>query len=146
MRIKTQAILITEDTYPIAVACLPAGFSSYPFGNVKGYWLVINVPGGQDRNAYEGDNLSTVGLHNEWIHPKLFIDKYEVINKKPGRKPENEYWVECELATNADLKERLETDADETFEKNTISRENTYSTRTKRMSYRPPVVGYHRGV
>lgn len=136
MRIKTQALLIIEETYPIAVACLPAGFAEYPFDNVKGYWLVINVPGTQDGDEYHS---SRVGIYNEWIHPAEFIGKYKIINKKPGRKSEND-WVECERAIDEDLKERLEAQAIREFNAGTTIRTNTqYGARV-----RQPLVGYSR--
>lgn len=139
MRIKTQAILITEETYPIAVACLPAGFAAYPFANVKGYWLVINVPGTYDRNSFDGDNFSPlVTVHNLWIHPNEFSEKYDVINKKPGR-PAEGAWVECELAVDKDLKTFLET-TEEDYEP--IRTNSQYGRKTR--INRRHVVGYHR--
>lgn len=138
MRIKTQAILITEETYPIAVACLPAGFAEYPFDNVKGCWLVINVPGAQDGDEYHSPR---VGIYNEWVHPKLFVDRYEVINKKPGRKPETEYWVECERSVDEALKERLEEHANQEFDNNSIIRTNMHY---GRKVHPQPLVGYSR--
>ena len=110
MRIKTMAILITEDTYPIAVACLPAGFAAYPFDNAKGFWLVINVPGLYDRNSFDGDGVSPlITLHNLWISQSEFLNKYKIINQRPGRKAENVWaWVEVERVLDKDLKERLE--------------------------------------
>jgi hypothetical protein len=40
--IKTLAVKITEETYPIAIACLPPGFASTNKKCVLGSYLVIN--------------------------------------------------------------------------------------------------------
>ena len=40
--IKTMAILITANTYQIAVACLPRGFATLPPVSVFNHVLVIN--------------------------------------------------------------------------------------------------------
>ena len=40
--IKTMAVEINEATYPIAVACLPAGFAMLKKNEVFGSYLVIN--------------------------------------------------------------------------------------------------------
>jgi hypothetical protein len=40
--IKTMAMEITEETWPIAVACLPAGFARIPKDRVLRHILVIN--------------------------------------------------------------------------------------------------------
>ena len=42
MRIKTMAVEITENTYPIAVACLPPKFALIRKKLVLGSYLVIN--------------------------------------------------------------------------------------------------------
>ena len=42
MTIKTMAVRITEDTYPIAVACLPSTFSQIKKKLVFDSYLVIN--------------------------------------------------------------------------------------------------------
>ena len=138
MRIKTQAILITEETYPIAVACLPAGFAEYPFDNVDGCWLVINVPGAQDGDEYHSPR---VGIYNEWLHPKTFFAKYKDVNKKPGRKPEGPYWIDCERSVDEGLRERIEEDANrDPNERNTITRRNVNYGKL----YAAPLVGYGR--
>lgn len=150
MRIKTQAILITEETYPIAVACLAAGFAAIPFGNVDGYWLVINAPGAHyERPTFDGDpGRTTLTVTNFWIHPKEFVDQYKIINQKPGRKPEGPTWVECEKAMDVVLKEQLDLDSDSEFDKNTVSRSNTEKIRRNSLygrQVRRPLAGYYRG-
>lgn len=145
MRIKTQAILINEETYPIAVACLPAGFAAYPFANVNGYWLVINVPGSYDRNSFDGDNFSPlVTVHNLWISNKEFTKKYNIINQKPGRKPEGVYWVECELAVDKELKAFLETTEDDHEPVRTNMTYGAAKYGTKARITRRHVIGYDR--
>lgn len=39
---KTMAVEINENTHPIAVACLPAGFAMLKKGEVFGTYLIIN--------------------------------------------------------------------------------------------------------
>lgn len=143
--LKTLAILITEKTYPIAVACLPAGFVDYPFANVKGFWLVINVPGSYEPGEFQRE----VGLHNEWIHPKKFVDKYTIV-PVPGRKADNPWaWVEVERSVDEELKTVLEPEDEEddvAFTGATVYRKERNRT-TNRPIYRSRrhVVGYNHG-
>lgn len=115
--LKTMAVLITEETYSIAVACLPGGFASYPFANVQGYWLVIN-----DLSHRFGDEYNSPGpgFANTWIHPLKFIEQYKIINKKPGRQPENS-WVEVTKA----LDKQMKADQDAELEDDMLPRART---------------------
>ncbi len=89
--IKTQALQINEETYSIAVACLPGGFVTIPFDNVKGSWLIVNHP--EDTFADGNSESPVMTLGNAWVTEDDFKVLYEVINKKSGRPAENS-WVE----------------------------------------------------
>ena len=65
-RIKTLACRIDENTYPIAVACLPGGFATIPFARVNGCYLVLNEITAIIRGT---DTSPTAALTNGWLKP-----------------------------------------------------------------------------
>ncbi len=75
--LKTMAVKITEDNYPIAVACLAAGFATYPVKEVVGCYLVINELG-VDTFKHEGDRPFLV-VGNSWMTEKLFNETYQFV-------------------------------------------------------------------
>lgn len=103
MRIKTLAIQINEDTYPIAIACLPGGFATIPFKNVNGAYLVINRP---EPCFIDDGHRAIVSLENGWLPQGLFEAEYNIVNKKTGV-PAKWDWVEVERAEDPELSERL---------------------------------------
>lgn len=114
MKIKTQAISITEETYPIAVACLPAGFAEIPLGNVVDCFLVINELGTITHNDEYHQSVGT-GLNNAWYTQTEFLKKYDVVNKKPGVMARNA-WYEVTLAFDEELHKQLNgTEEDESI-------------------------------
>ena len=61
--VKTMAILITANTYQIAVACLPGGFATLPPISVFNRVLVIN-----DVSSKKTDDRGVVAiLTNAWM-------------------------------------------------------------------------------
>lgn len=90
--IKTQAIKITEETYSIAVACLPGGFAMIPFANVENHWLIINTV----TTVYIEDlNQDIATIENQWLNDEDFQARFNEINKKAGRPAQNA-WIEVE--------------------------------------------------
>lgn len=115
MTIKQMAIRITRETYPIAVACLPADFAVKPMNIVLGRILVINSPEkvvvpverprfrrGYIKRDDECDESQevlpvermTVGLVNSWMEKKTFKKDYRVVNK--DEKVNGDKFVEVE--------------------------------------------------
>ena len=73
--IKTLAIAINKNTYPIAVACLPPGFTQCGFYSVKGNILVINdVSWTRERKSRSGDRVLKLG--NSYMNMDVFIDRF----------------------------------------------------------------------
>lgn len=105
--IKTMALKITEETYPIAVACLPDGFALIRKKFVLGHYLVINDlqfpdynPEGRSAESYTDDFCdddqerpvmrprynrirrgSGLMLVNFWEPTKLFKKKFKRTGK-----------------------------------------------------------------
>ena len=117
MTIKQMAIHITHKTYPIAIACLPAGFAEHPMNRVLGCVLLINSPEkllvpverpwvgkvrlindrcDEAKELLPVDRL-VVGLVNSWMDKKEFEDNYRVINK--NEKLNGKWFVEVEAYT-----------------------------------------------
>lgn len=72
MNIITQAIVISENNYNLAVACLPAGFAIIPRHKVYGYLLIIN-----DLVAVgKGKKRPTLAIDNLWISVADFERRY----------------------------------------------------------------------
>lgn len=81
---KTLAILITEETYPIAFACLPI----QTFGQVKpqnvidNYFLVIN------KHTPMGILLGkSIVISNTYVTRREFYDQYEEVNEEDEGTP-----------------------------------------------------------
>lgn len=117
MTIKQMAIRITRETYPIAVACLPAGFAVKPMNLVLGRILVINSPekvvvpverprfrrgyvkyqedcDEDERREVLPVERMTVGLVNSWMEKKTFKKDYRVVNE--NEKVNDKTFVEVE--------------------------------------------------
>jgi hypothetical protein len=78
--LKTMAIKITEDNYPVVAACLAAGFSAIPLKKVLGCYLVINEL--EVKNfSKEGDRPYLV-VGNSWMTEKRFNLTYEFVDNK----------------------------------------------------------------
>ena len=77
-RIKTLACLIDENTYPIAVACLPGGFATIPFAKVDGCYLVLNEMTAITRGT---DTSPVAALTNGWLKPYEFDSRWRVLKK-----------------------------------------------------------------
>ena len=83
-RIKTLACLIDEDTYPIAVACLPGGFATIPFAKVDGCYLVLN----EITTITRGTDTSPVAaLTNGWLKSYEFTSRWRVLEKNSDLRP-----------------------------------------------------------
>lgn len=90
MRVKTLAVQINEDTYPIAVACLPGHFVESAFAEVEGAWLVINDLVSAFGDEGEGSHVRHY-LDNRWLPEEEFKTSYEVINRKAGAPAKNAF-------------------------------------------------------
>jgi len=77
---QMMAVRITKKTYPIAVACLAAGFAMIPRQRVLGAYLVINKPEAQNFGD-EGERPYLV-LGNSWTSKRVFFDNYKFIGKE----------------------------------------------------------------
>lgn len=105
--IKTMAIKITEETYPIAVACLPDGFVHTKKKFVLGSYLIINdlqfpdlslegrnfdfsdeeeddecgprPPRAVRYNRLERGRRNRITLVNFWEPKKLFKKKFKIV-------------------------------------------------------------------
>lgn len=102
--IKTLAMPITPDTYPIAVACLPPSFVLLKKKDVMGSYLVINdlrypsadptakFLGPEDNFCDDSDeesprysrvrprsSFAKLSLNNFWVPRKLFKKEWEVV-------------------------------------------------------------------
>ena len=75
--IYAYATIITEDNWPLAVACLPGGFAMYPMKEVIGSWLVINTP--RVKTFKKKGKKSVLVLENVWMTHAEFISRYEII-------------------------------------------------------------------
>lgn len=71
-KISTLAIEINEETYSIAVACLPPSFALIPFAQVERDYLVIN----ELRINYGADGEELLTLGNHWMDRELFHKTY----------------------------------------------------------------------
>ena len=76
--IKTLATYITKETYPIAVACLPAGFATIPVSDVLGKVLVLNEIA-SERMEGEGCRPFLV-IANSWMSEKSFDKLYQFVD------------------------------------------------------------------
>jgi len=80
--VKTMAVKIDRNTYPIAVACLAGGFAAVPFHRVKGSYLVINeLAGGKvKQRGYRP------WLGNTWQSESSFRKQYRFLQaEEKGR-------------------------------------------------------------
>lgn len=73
MNITTQAIVISDKTYNLAVACLPAGFATIPQHKVFGNLLIINdlvaTPVGKKKRP-------VLSVDNLWIDVEAFHRRF----------------------------------------------------------------------
>lgn len=92
--IKTMAVIISEETYPIAVACLAHGFATIPFGKVVGSILVINEICTKPYKNRNGEPILTIS--NSWMDADDFTDLY----KPTGRTFNFTKFVEVEKISN----------------------------------------------
>lgn len=77
MNIPVMAVKITEETYPIAVACLAAGFATIPKKKIMGNYLVINKMEAR-RFKGEGERPWLV-MSNSHMSEKLFHTTYQFV-------------------------------------------------------------------
>ena len=83
-RIKTLACLIDENTYPIAVACLPGGFATIPFAKVNGCYLVLN----EITAITLGTDTSPVAaLTNCWLKSYEFDSRWRFLTTNRDKHP-----------------------------------------------------------
>ena len=83
-RIKTLACLIDENTYPIAVACLPGGFATIPFARVKGCYLVLNELTAITRGT---DTSPVAALTNGWLKSYEFKSRWRFLKTNHDNYP-----------------------------------------------------------
>lgn len=69
-----HAAFINEDTYPIAVACLAAGFATIPKEKVFGNILVINHLEAVELEG-EGERPYLI-VTNSWMSEEVFDERY----------------------------------------------------------------------
>ena len=84
MNIPTLALLITEENYPIAVACLPAGFAAgYSKSSVLEIdnFLVINKLGANEITLPDGEGRLLLTIENVWLHGKQFYEAYRYVDE-----------------------------------------------------------------
>lgn len=75
--VKMMAVQINEGNYPIAVACLAAGFATIPQSKVLGAYLIINELGAE---TMEGEGIRPyLVLGNGWCSAEDFDEMYECI-------------------------------------------------------------------
>ena len=74
--IKTMAVKITDETYPIACACLPGAFATFPVKRVLGAYLVINDI---DAIHIDGDRSPSKVLTNKWVASDSFWKNYDFV-------------------------------------------------------------------
>lgn len=77
--LKTMAVRITKENYPIAVACLAAGFATIPLKETLGCYLVINEISAESFRK-EGIRPYLV-VSNIWMTTKSFIDTYQFVDE-----------------------------------------------------------------
>ena len=83
-RVKTLVCLIDENTYPIAVACLPGGFATIPFARVDGCYLVLNEMTAITRGT---DTSPVAALTNSWLEPDEIDSRWRVLEKNSALPP-----------------------------------------------------------
>ena len=83
-RIKTLACLIDENTYPIAVACLPGGFATIPFARVNGCYLVLNEVTAITRGT---DTSPMAALTNSWLESYEFNTRWRFLTTNRDKHP-----------------------------------------------------------
>jgi hypothetical protein len=77
MNIPVMAVKITEETYPIAVACLAAGFATIPKKKVMGNYLVINKM--EARTFKSQGERPWLVMSNSHMSEKLFRANYRFV-------------------------------------------------------------------
>jgi len=79
---KIMSVKITDEMYPIAIACLPAGFACLAKDDVYGSYLVINKPVAHyDPNRGREPYLT---FENTWCSKEDFEREYQWVT--PARK------------------------------------------------------------
>lgn len=79
MFVKTMALKITEKSYPVAVACLPAGFMNIAPKETFGNYLVINEVAVE--SSEDGvDKILRVG--NGHYEAELFKETFEFVENE----------------------------------------------------------------
>lgn len=73
--LRTMAVKISIKTYPIACACLAAGFATTPLEQVLDHYLVINELEAK-RFKSEGERPILV-IGNSWMSEKIFKENYK---------------------------------------------------------------------
>ena len=73
--LKTMAIRITKETYPIAAACLPVRFLLVQPERVIGCFLVINEKAFHDTD--NADAPRTITFDNAWYCEEDFLSAYK---------------------------------------------------------------------
>lgn len=76
---QPMAVKITEETYPIAIACLPAGFALYPLSEVLGCYLIINK---LQIKHFGKKAPSILQLDNIWLQERFFRKSWKFKDKE----------------------------------------------------------------
>lgn len=84
--LKTMAVLITEDNYSVAAACLPAGFAANRSMKEKiGAYLIINELRciTDFRKARKDPHYRPIlAIENKWLDKKRFEVEYRFVDPK----------------------------------------------------------------
>lgn len=79
---KVLAVKITEDTWPIAFACLSPSFGNRPPGQViDKYWLVLNARSVNTVAAVFG-GAKAMTFTNTYMTDREFKEKYDLVEYK----------------------------------------------------------------
>ncbi len=82
--LKTMAVRITKKNYPIAVACLAAGFAMYPMKKTLGHYLIINELEAENFNK-EGKRPYLV-VSNRWMTEEHFNNTRQFVDETHDHK------------------------------------------------------------
>jgi hypothetical protein len=77
--VKTMAVKITPETYPIAVACLAGGFAMIPLKRVIGAYLVINE---LQARRLKGERSPALVLGNGWMSKETLMRSWFFVGEK----------------------------------------------------------------
>lgn len=97
MSVKTVAIIITRENYPVAMATLPPAFALFGMNEVLNKVLVLNEPrvikaikvqrrAYQTRETPDGAPQEILAVENRWMTKKKFYELYRVIGTTDTKK------------------------------------------------------------